>query len=232
MTFGQFVRSSRLERKLTQDGVAQAAGISKPYLSNIETGRAKNPPSPAVLTSLARALGIDPNALIERAQWERLPVDFQRELTALRGQRDQMRDLLEANPKAISAELRALLRASAKAKRGRGKKSAPPAARSNSLAHLTGCDDGEFITVTTDEMAPAYAPGDVVVVSPSRAATHGDDCLVRFADTDEALLRRYYVEGERIRLQPLNPAYPPRLCHRDEIKHTAGVVCRIERIGK
>ncbi len=50
------VRAWRAQRALTQQQLAEATGISTPYLSQIETG--KRTPSTAVLGALARALGV------------------------------------------------------------------------------------------------------------------------------------------------------------------------------
>ena len=57
MGLGAIVRQQRERLGMTQDVLAAKAGISKPYLSNIETGRAKNPPSDTKVVALEVALG-------------------------------------------------------------------------------------------------------------------------------------------------------------------------------
>jgi transcriptional regulator with XRE-family HTH domain len=54
----------RKERGLTQDTVVRRAKITKPYLSQLETGKRKNPSLP-VLKRLAKALGVPVTALLE-----------------------------------------------------------------------------------------------------------------------------------------------------------------------
>ena len=52
MSLGDVIRRRRKEKHMTQDQVCAKVGISKPYLSNIETGRAKNPPTDGVIRGL------------------------------------------------------------------------------------------------------------------------------------------------------------------------------------
>ncbi|MHC5137950.1 MAG: helix-turn-helix domain-containing protein, partial [Planctomycetota bacterium] len=49
MSLGQIIRKKRESLHLTLDEVAAFTGFSKPYLSTIETGRVKNPPSDKLL---------------------------------------------------------------------------------------------------------------------------------------------------------------------------------------
>ncbi|WP_377295360.1 helix-turn-helix domain-containing protein [Rhizobium sp. SG2393] len=56
------VRVYRQYRKMTTTELAAAAGISQPYLSDIETG--KKPGSVAVLLRIARALKVDLDDLV------------------------------------------------------------------------------------------------------------------------------------------------------------------------
>lgn len=58
------VKAWRMHRRLTQDALATAAGLSKPYLSQIETR--KRDGSVDVLRALATALGVPLDALVER----------------------------------------------------------------------------------------------------------------------------------------------------------------------
>lgn len=74
--FGQALRNRRHQLGLTLDALAHTTGISKPYLSNIETGRCSGPPSPEKLTSLAAALQLDGIRLLEQADWLRMPASI------------------------------------------------------------------------------------------------------------------------------------------------------------
>jgi len=76
--------------------------------------------------------------------------------------------------------------------------------------------------VVGDSMAPDYREGDVVVFSPARAVRSGMDCFARLDPDSETTFKRVYFEGEepgeeRIRLQPLNSTYPPRVLPRERV---------------
>ncbi len=76
--------------------------------------------------------------------------------------------------------------------------------------------------VVGDSMAPEYEEGDIVVFSPERSVVDGDDCFVRLERDDETTFKRVYFEREgedavRIRLQPLNSRYGPRVVAREEV---------------
>jgi len=75
--------------------------------------------------------------------------------------------------------------------------------------------------VVGDSMEPEYREGDIVVFSPGRPLTDGDDCFARLADDDESTFKRVYFETEggreRIRLQPINSRYAPRVFDREEV---------------
>jgi SOS-response transcriptional repressor LexA len=80
--FGQALRQRRNQLGLTLDALAQTTGISKPYLSNIETGRIAGPPSADKLTSMAAALQLDGARLLEQADWLRMPASIRQLLPA------------------------------------------------------------------------------------------------------------------------------------------------------
>jgi phage repressor protein C with HTH and peptisase S24 domain len=75
--------------------------------------------------------------------------------------------------------------------------------------------------VVGDSMAPDYREGDVVVFSPERDTPDGADCFVRLDRDNETTFKRVYFERvgelERIRLQPINLAYPARTVNREDV---------------
>jgi len=78
--------------------------------------------------------------------------------------------------------------------------------------------------VVGDSMAPDYREGDIVVFSPAREIADGDDCFARLtpeAGDDESTFKRVYFERdgerERIRLQPINSRFRPRVLDREEV---------------
>src|SRR5258708_31967991 len=74
-TMGPKLRRQRRRLGLTLDELAGRTGISKPYLSLIETGRVPNPPSDEKLRRLEQTLGFPSGELISQAHLQRTPKD-------------------------------------------------------------------------------------------------------------------------------------------------------------
>src|SRR5438045_5843061 len=72
---GPKLRRQRRRLGLTLDELAGRTGISKPYLSLIETGRVPNPPSDEKLRRLEQTLGFTAGELITQAHLHRTPRD-------------------------------------------------------------------------------------------------------------------------------------------------------------
>src|SRR5918992_4577566 len=80
---GPKLRRQRRRLGLTLDELAGKTGISKPYLSLIETGRVPNPPSDEKLRKLETALGFSPGELVTQAHLQRTPRDVRAVLQRL-----------------------------------------------------------------------------------------------------------------------------------------------------
>lgn len=80
---GPKLRRQRRRLGYTLDELAGKTGISKPYLSLIETGRVKSPPSDEKLRRLEHVLGFTPGELISQAHLQRTPRDIRAVLRAL-----------------------------------------------------------------------------------------------------------------------------------------------------
>ena len=80
---GAKIRKQRRRLGLTLDELAGKTGISKPYLSLIETGRVPNPPSDEKLRKLEITLGFGPNELLAQAHLQRTPRDVRAMLQRL-----------------------------------------------------------------------------------------------------------------------------------------------------
>ncbi len=99
-------------------------------------------------------------------------------------------------------------------------------------------EDAFAARVVGDSMAPQYVEGDVVVFSPERDATEGSDCFVRLERDSETTFKRVFFERgedegeELIRLQPLNPSYPPRVLRREEVAGLYPAVSVIRSVGR
>src|SRR6266699_6726572 len=82
-TLGVKLRRQRRRLGLTLDELAGRTGISKPYLSLIETGRVPNPPSDEKLRKLEQTLGFTAGELITQAHLQRTPRDVRAMLSRL-----------------------------------------------------------------------------------------------------------------------------------------------------
>jgi SOS-response transcriptional repressor LexA len=80
---GGKIRKQRRRLGLTLDELAGKTGISKPYLSLIETGRVPNPPSDEKLRRLEQTLGFGANELVTQAHLQRTPRDVRAMLQRL-----------------------------------------------------------------------------------------------------------------------------------------------------
>jgi repressor LexA len=80
---GPRIRRQRRRLGLTLDDLAGRTGISKPYLSLIETGRVPNPPSDEKLRRLEHTLGFNPGELLAQAHLQRTPKDVRAMLQKL-----------------------------------------------------------------------------------------------------------------------------------------------------
>lgn len=77
------------------------------------------------------------------------------------------------------------------------------------IPSVIGAEDGDFaLRVRGDSMRDAgILSDDVVIVRPADDADNGQ-IVVALLD-DEATVKRFFREGDSIRLQPENPAYEP-----------------------
>ncbi len=87
--------------------------------------------------------------------------------------------------------------------------------------------------VVGDSMQPEYREGDIVVFSPARAIKSGMDCFARIEPDHESTFKRVYLEdeGERIRRQLLNPAYPARVLAREQVAGLYAAVSVTRSVG-
>ena len=89
---GTKLRRHRRRLGFTLDELAGKTGISKPYLSLIETGRVPNPPSDEKLRRLEQALGFTTGELVSQAHLQRTPRDVRAMLQSLMNGEGAKRD--------------------------------------------------------------------------------------------------------------------------------------------
>ena len=100
-----------------------------------------------------------------------------------------------------------------------------------SCAELT--DSQAFAArVVGESMLPEYREGDIIVFSPQQPAGDGADCFVRLLPDHDTTFKRIYLEDdEHVRLQPLNPAFAPRVMPLSQVAGLYPAVYRIQRLG-
>ena len=260
MALGDIIRKRREELKLTQDEVSAMVEISKPYLSNIETGRAKNPPTDGVLRALERRLKFETGELTAVANRVRTPVDVRQEHEQLEAEIEKLRSVIKGLAPAVGKKKVGGVDLDALVKQIQDKSNVktltpgraipiinkiaagyphhftdldyPPSVADDYIRCPDIHDRQAFATrVVGDSMMPAYREGDVVVFSPNTAPQAGDDCFVRFSDDGGTTFKRYYQDDDKtIRLQPLNDKYPAMTYPVEQINGLWPAAYRIERL--
>lgn len=260
MSLGKIIREHRKKLGLTQEQASHQAGISKPYLSNIETGKAKNPPTDRVLGRLEKALHFEPGQLTALAHLARTPMDVRGQHELLRAQVQKLRGLLKeflANgPRKDTGgvdldELASQVRAQGNVEQISAGVAVPvinkvaagyptdftdldyPPSVADDYIRCPDVHDPQAFAarVVGDSMEPSYREEDIVVFSPSTRPRDGDDCFVRFEGEGNTTFKRYYQDGDQtIRLQPLNSKYPSETYPREAITGLWPAIFRIERL--
>jgi len=259
MSLGQTIRRQRKELGMTQEQVATKARISKPYLSNIETDKVKNPPTDEVLRRLERALSFHPSELVSIAHLVITPMDVREEHEILQAENQKLRavlkQVLDKDPAAAGQiDVEALQKQIQQKTNVRMLSAGVVVPVINKIAagypqyfgdmdYPTSIAD-EYVRcpdlhdpqafgarVVGDSMEPRYHEGDVVVFSPNRLAQNGDDCFVRFGEDAGTTFKRFYQDDEKaVRLQPLNSKYAAETYPADIITGLWPAVYRIEKL--
>jgi len=199
MSVSEILRSRRQELGMTQDQVAAKAGISKPYLSNIETGKAR-PPTDGVLRMLEGALRFQPGELMKVAHLARTPMDVRQEHEMLSAEVGRLRTVLRGlvggtrKRKVDGIDIRDLLAegdapghavAAGPAVPIINKTAAGYPHQFTDLDYPVGVADEYIrcpdlhdpqsfgIRVVGDSMEPRYREGDIVVFSPALEVRNG-----------------------------------------------------------
>ena len=66
--------------------------------------------------------------------------------------------------------------------------------------------------------------GDIVLVEPSGQATNGEMVVARLKLENETTLKRFYQEGDRVRLQPANSQMEPIYSPADNVEVQGRVI--------
>ncbi len=245
MALGRIIRDRREHLHLTLDEVAGATGFSKPYLSTVETGKVKNPPSDRLLKCLEQVLQLEAGTLQHIANMERMPLDLRREYEAIDAENRRYKQILKnivhhrIEPSRLGETLAQFdLDSPDEKTAGRAglwvpvinKVAAGYPADFDDLGYPVGFADDYVrcpdisdanafaVRVVGDSMMPKFKQGDIVVFSPAADVQNGDDCFVRFRMPHETTFKRVFFEAKQtIRLQPLNTDYAPQVIPGDRI---------------
>ena len=258
MSLGQIIRNRREELHLTLDEVSAKTGFSKPYLSTVETGKVKNPPSDNLLRKLEMVLDFEAGLLQHIAHVERMPADVRSDYEAKDAQnhryRQIIKDLLEG--KTDTKKLKDILGTEdldvqpqpARLKPGQlvpviNKVSAGYPTDFDDLGYPVGFSDDYVrcpdmhdpnvfaVRVVGDSMEPKFCEGDIVIFSPAVEVHNGDDCFVRFTRPHETTFKRVFFEADdKVRLQPRNQKYPPMIIDGKRINGLYRAVIKYERL--
>ena len=257
MALGQIIRKRRRELGITLDEVSSKIGFSKPYLSTIETGKVKNPPSDQLLRKLEEVLKFEPGLLRYIANLDRMPADIRQHYEASEAENQRWRQLIKnlmdkkSDPNAID-ELLAdsdLNTTSAAAENpGRlipviNKVAAGypvdfddldyPAGFADDYVRCPDIDDPHAFAVRVigDSMEPNFRQGDIVIFSPGAEVRNGDDCFVRFTLPHETTFKRVFFESDsKVRLQPRNENYSPMIIEGSRLNGVYRAVIKYERL--
>ncbi len=93
---GDRVRARRRELGLTLETLASRVGCAKSYLSSIETGRRRAPPSERLLQRLEAALVVESGALVRVGQWAQTPGPVRRQVERLHARERAAKVLIAA----------------------------------------------------------------------------------------------------------------------------------------
>jgi repressor LexA len=88
------------------------------------------------------------------------------------------------------------------------------------------------LTVNGTSMIDALVDdGDVVIVKPGQEAANGEMVVAWLISEEEATLKKFYLEGNQVRLQPANSGMEPIYCAADNVEIHGRVVAVIRKLG-
>ncbi len=258
MPLGEILRNKREELGFTLDEVSGKVGFSKPYLSTIETGKVKNPPSDELLRKLEQVLGFEPGLLLHIGHMERLPSDVRERYESTEAENKRWRQIVKnlMAKKTQVEQLSETLKVDELEVEGPSLPIAPgrlvPVINRVSAGYPTDFDDLDYpvgvaddyircpgmhdpnafaVRVVGDSMEPRFKEGDLVVFSPAAEVHNGDDCFVRFTSPHETAFKRVFFEDNNmIRLQPRNEKYSPTIVEGKRINGIYRAIVRFEQL--
>ena len=72
--------------------------------------------------------------------------------------------------------------------------------------------------------------GDVVIVKPATNANNGEMVVAWLKEENEATLKKFYLEGSRVRLQPANNSMAPIFCPAKNVEVRGRVISVVRNL--
>lgn len=201
---GMYLKNARNAKDLSLRDVNKLTDISYSYLNMIENG--KRNVTPALLKNLAKLYNLDYIDLYEKAGYI---------------------DLIEDEKKDIFKKIGAIPLSEIETTKipvlGKVKAGYNYLAQENIIEYIyfniDGSDKENYyaLYVTGDSMEPLFDDGDIVIVHKQDDFDNGENCVV-LINGDEATVKKVYKGTSGIKLQAVNPYYPPRIFTEEEIK--------------
>lgn len=189
--------------------VASRANISNSYLSQIETGKVKQP-LPDVLRKLSEALRHPYEDLMDAAGY--LPSETEIVPKNNEYKKIPVVSWVHANQFELIED------------------PFPPGIAEEYIRSEVKGDHTFALKVKNDCMEPEFREGDIIIVNPDIQAESSDFVIVKDNEENEATFKQLKRYGDKTILHPLNPKYNDIELNHDERYQIVGVV--VEKIKK
>lgn len=201
---GMYLKNARNAKGLSLREVNKLTDISYSHLNMIENG--KRNVTPALLKNLAKLYNLDYIDLYEKAGYI---------------------DLIEDEKKDVLKKIGAIPLSDIETVKipilGKVKAGYDYLAQENIIDYIAFKIDGSdkenyyALYVTGDSMEPLFDDGDIVIVHKQDDFNNGENCVV-LINGNEATIKKVYKGTTGIKLQAVNPYYPPKIFTEEEIK--------------
>lgn len=242
---GTLLRNLRLRRGMSQFDLARSAGINNSYLSRIENGERR--PSPKILKRFSEILQYPYDELVVTSGI--LSEEFVRSTPPIGQPVPQPTDTTMQTLQQLVQQLQAGMSSAPRASTG-VKRSIPvfdtvPAGLLKESNVVEAYQDMEQLVLSEEELA--YDPrafalvvqgdsmidmgildGDVVIVSPNTPVGPGEVGVVQ-VNRRTTSVKKVYVEGDKVILQPANSNFKPQVLTRPDEVEILGKVVLVRR---
>ena len=201
---GKYLKDARNLKGLSLREVNKLTDISYSHLNMIENG--KRNVTPALLRNLANLYNLDYIDLYEKAGY----------IDLIEDEKKDMLKKIGAIPLSDIDTVKIPIL-------GKVKAGYDYLAQENIIDYIAFKIDGSdkenyyALYVTGDSMEPLFDDGDIVIVHKQDDFKNGDNCVV-LINGNEATIKKVYKGTTGIKLQAVNPYYPPKIFTEEEIK--------------